>query len=346
MEKKSYEKLNSYLNDIFLTLNIEDQFLIKNIELILNLNDDFLTFISEYELEDYTQENKLTFMDVYLLAREIIASIDHTYLSEYDDLIKSGKLDFGYEGEYVDSEFIHKDNLINICREFNYNDVLSLVHEFMHYTNAKSKMSQNQYLLTEFISIYFEIYALDYLLKMGVSKDEIGIYDRLNWAFEGSDSLFSYELVFLAYEKFGSISEDTVDYLNNYCMFEMPKEYFDEECENLLECIMNKEKKYRVNIRHKKAFEIEEFLYEFCSSFFDDYRYFLGTIMAFYARKNCEMEDIVYLNNHINDDGIGAIDLLEVLKSIGINLEDSKFSNQALNSIENYIDEYSNKKIR
>lgn len=346
MEKKDYRKLNGYLNDIFLALNRNDQFLINNLAPIAYLNDDYLKFMRQHKLSSKTKENKLTYMDVYLLSREIISSIDKSYLPEYDDLIKSGKLDFGYEGEYWDSEFVYKGNLININRKFYYHDVWVLVHEFMHYTNGKEKRSQKRYLLTEFFSIYFEMYAIDYLISRGVPRDEIGIFDRLNWTTRTSRIFESYETIFLAYEKFGDINEETVGYLRKHYFPNISKESFDKQCESLLSYIMKKEEEYRMGIMYEKEFKTEEFIRKFGTPAFSNYRYVLGTLMAFYARSYCKMEDIVFLNNHINDDDIGSLDLLEVLKRIGIDITNPEFIGKAFESIDSYIEQYSNEKNR
>lgn len=340
MEKKDYQKLNNYLNQIFMILSDYDYFLIKNIDKIARLNSKYLSFIEKYDLNSSIKDNKLTYEDVYLIAREIIASIDKSYLNDYDNLIKSGQLDFGYEEEYDDSEFVHEHNLINIRREFNYNDVISLVHEFIHFTNGKAKKSQNRYLLTEFLSIYFEIYALDYLMEQGIPENEVGIYDRLKWTRGSSITLSRYEIIFLAYEKFGNINEETYTYLNKYYLA-MSKEEFDRECQYLLDYIIKKEDEYKTNITFEK-----EFIYDFCSPFFDNYRYFLGTLLAFYSRKYSKIEDIVYLNNHINDCELGEIKLSKVLKKIGIDINDSDFEQQIFDSIDSYIKEYSNEKSR
>ena len=139
MTIEEYNKLNSYLNAIFVILNDYDYFLIKNIFKIGKLNQEYLTTISKYAFPSNTKENNLTFEDVYLITREIISTIDTNYLAEYDKLIEIGILDFGYENEYDDSEFVHGNNLINIRREFNYNDIITLVHEFIHYINGKAK---------------------------------------------------------------------------------------------------------------------------------------------------------------------------------------------------------------
>lgn len=345
MEKKDYEKLNNYLNDIFIILDKYDSFFIRNISALSELNDDFIEFINKYNLEENTEENNLTYEDVYSITRNIIESIEPLYLKDYDNLIKDGKLDFGYENEYDDSCFVHKNSLINIRREFNYNDVIALVHEFIHYTNGKGKKSESRYQLTEFLSIYFEIYALDYLMKQGIERNQISIYDRLKSAINHAKSLYNYEIIFLAYEKFGAINENTITYLNKYYV-DISKEDFEKECKNLLKHIIEQETKYKQSIRYEKEYETEEFIYEFCSPFFSNYRYLLGTLLAYYARAYSKIENIVYLNNHINDFDLCDLPLPVLLNKIGININDKEFKNKVFDSIDSYINEYTNQKSR
>jgi len=343
--KQDYDKLNFYLNDIFAILNKYDRFLTKNIDKIWCLNSNYIMHMKNYELSYKLKENKLTYMEVYLLAREIIESINPTYLDDYDALMESGKLDFGYEDEYDDSSFSCLHNLIDIRREFNYSDVVSLVHEFIHYTNGKNKRSNNRYLLTEFLSIYFEMYAVDYLIEKGIPIDEIGVYDRLVWTNGHSNSLYKYEMIFLAYEKFGCIDESTINYLNKY-FSPISKEVFDIECQDLLQTISKAESNYRMDIMYEKKFDFYDFFCEHCSMFYRNYRYLLGTLLAFYAREYCEIEDIIYLNDHINDDNLGKLKMVDLLKRIGVDIKSSDFIAKSLEGIDNYIKKYCNEKSR
>ena len=98
-----YTKLNYYLNEICNYLKEKDFFLLDNIKNIASLNDKFNNLIYKYDLDYEVKQNHLTFLDVYNLAREIIASIDESYLPIYDELINNGRLDFGYEDDYEGS---------------------------------------------------------------------------------------------------------------------------------------------------------------------------------------------------------------------------------------------------
>ena len=112
--KEIYDKLNYYLNEICKYLEKENAFLLENIYVISRLNDEVLKHIEDYRLDNKTKQNKLTFEDVFLLARKIIASIDKSYLESFDNLIKSGELDFSFESAYEDSVCIsmHRKNQV------------------------------------------------------------------------------------------------------------------------------------------------------------------------------------------------------------------------------------------
>ena len=182
MELKEYSnKLNSYLNDICSYLSKEHPFIMDNIEYICYINDNFCNNIKNINLDNNTKENDLSFEDVYNLAREIIKNIDKNYLDSYDKLIPSGELDFSYNNDYIDSSCtvcLQNDEVIgkyiNINRNFNYEDVTTLVHEFIHYTNFKS-INYNREALTEFLSIYFEMYGYDYLLDNGINSEYLDL---------------------------------------------------------------------------------------------------------------------------------------------------------------------------
>lgn len=327
-----YDKLNYYLNEICNYLEENDSFLLENIEQIARLNDVFLNFIEKYSLEAKTVENHLTSLEVYSLAREIIEKIDENYLLEFDQLISSGELDFSYAKEYNGSQCLRISinnqvkQLININREFNYNDVVVLVHEFIHYTNG-NKRSKNEYYLGEFLSIYFEMYALFDLLNQGINKEEIDYFYRIKSAKRHANGLYHYEVILLAYLKFGNLSDNTVTLLQKY-FCSMKKEDFEKECKELYQILTREEEKIKEN---PKAFG-----YILSDVFINsDYRYLLGTLLAIYALKESNFSDIVYLNHHIHEYEQKTIS--DICLSIGIDLFDQNFLPKLFVSIDECI---------
>lgn len=344
MTEDQYKKLNNYLNDIFLYLEKRDYVLIENINWIGGLNEKFIKFIKNYSLENKVEENTLTFDDVYLLAREIIENINKNYLENFNNLIETGQLDFSYNNDYFDSHYMNENgqDIININRMFNYGDVILLIHEFIHYTNNKEKCSINRYLLTEFLSIYFEIYSINFLIdNKNISKNEIDYFDRLKNTQNQSNRFSWYESVLLAYEKFGNIDKNSIKLLKeNYLNIE--EEQFNKECLIALDNFERFEKKYNKKIKYEKEFNLDVLNSELCVYFSMNYRYIIGTILAFYANKYCKLEDIVYLNDHINDEKYAHMNLYEVLLSIGIDLNSEHFKENTFIGMEEFINNYDN----
>lgn len=335
--KEIYDKLNNYLNDICNYLDEEYPFLLEHIETIRKLNDAFLILLRNYSLDNGTIKNKLTYEDVYNLAREIIKSIDEDYLESFDNLIQSGELDFSYENAYYDSSCVsvYKNgelvkHFININREFNYNDVIMLVHEFIHYI-SKKKDTKNINSLEEFLAIYFELYALDYLIEKGINKEEIDYFARIKVLTNKSSGFSWYELVLLAYIKFGNIDDSTVDLLKQYFL-KIEKKDFEKECRILYRnlCKALEEDKEVIE-------EYPESIGWVLSEAFivSDYKYILGTFLAIYAHKYSNFSDVVNLNNHITEYDNESI--ADICLKIGIDLADEDLPKKLLDSIEEYI---------
>lgn len=338
--KDIYSKLNNYLNDICIYLEEKHSFLLDNIDSIWILNDAFLQNIKSYSLENKTVQNNLTFDDVYLLAREIIETIDKNYLIDFDNLIQSGTLDFSYDNANIDSHYtsmyINNELIpsININREFNYDDVCILIHEFIHYTNGKEKnYSENRNYFTEFLSIYFEIYTIEYLLKKGINKEELDYLSRIKILMHHSKIFNHYEIVLLAFVKFGNLDSYTVSLLQQY-FCNINKELFDKECSTLYKNLCIVEESYKDEIE-----ENPNMLGSILSDAFitTNYRYILGTLLAIYAYKYSNFDDIVYLNNHINDYNDKSV--YDICSSIGIDLKSKDFNEKLFTAINEYMDD-------
>lgn len=337
MMKEIYDKLNYYLNDICNYLENEHSFLLEEIDRIRKLNDAFLRFLENYSLDNKTIQNNLTYEDVYYLAREIIGNIDKNYLESFDNLIQSGELDFSYENDYGDSQCVsmYKNGkvvkqIININRKFNYSDVRILVHEFIHYTNGQ-KQSINRNYFGEFLSIYFEFYAIDYLLKKGINKDEIDYLYRIKNVKRHSTIFYQYEIILLAYTKFGNLDDNTVTLLQKYFL-NIKKEVFEKKCTTLYKnlCIAERKNKDRIkeNPNELGCALAEEFM-----SY--NYKYILGTFLAVYAHKYSDFNDIVNLNNHIHEFNDKTV--YDICYGIGIDLNAEDFSQKLFDSMDEYI---------
>lgn len=333
MTKEEYKKLNDYLNDIFLSLEENDSFLLRNIRAVIAYNNDFINIIRKNKIKENVVSNHLTFDDVTNLTNEIMSSISPKYSHICDDMIKNGTIDFAYNNEYKGSYFLHRDcdiNEINIKRVFNYDDVITLIHELIHYTNHSKNKNNINHLLGEFLSIYFELYATKYLLNKGILESEISKYDRLKSSYRCATSILDYEFIFLAYEKFGNIDKNTSTLIKDYIMG-MKEEYFERDCRDFLKRNTMIIEKMKENLIPDIENKDDLYKYEYGSS----YRYVLGSMYAFYALENCELEDMVKLNENINN----FDNLYEAFKSIGIDVTSQNTLEMVLSSIEKYINE-------
>lgn len=335
MKKEDYQKLNYYLNGCFKELEKDDSFLLRNIHPLAKLSDNYILLVNNYNLETFTNQNNLTFNDIYLLAREIIKSIDTSYLKYYDQMLENGQLDFSYNLEYFDSQFVfnHKSGtrLININRTFNYIDVVTLIHEFMHYMNGlESTFSNNRYILTEAISIYFEEYARLYLLNKGVSKEELFFDKRIINTKKAASNFNWYSLILLAYENYGNIDEDTYKLLNSY-VCEITKEEFEEECIKALNFCEKEHEKYKFEYKMTSndinMNNFEEKLFEHLTMFLNySYRYIFGTYIAYYALEHSSKEKMVYLCNHINEHPYSMMNVFDILTEADIDVDEIDIS--------------------
>lgn len=341
MEKDEIKELNRYLNEMFIYLEQCDALLLRQARYIGWLNAKYKKRVQDKIKDIELEENHLTYEEVYQLARNIINEIDPKYLTEYDQLIESGKLDFDYEQEIDDSvmRIIRNGNnttkLIDVRREFNCNDVLSLIHEFFHYTNRKKEFSNVRYYFTEFLSIYFELYAIDYLLKQNINGKELGLFDRLQNTYQLSKRMNIYVVVLLAYEKFGEIDENTLPLLQQNFL-QTDNESWKDICHTTYKNLRKVEKDNQYILENDPK-RLGQLLGE--NYYSSDYRYLLGTILAFYARKYSNLKDVVYLNDHINECQDKSI--LKICLSIGIDLNAQDFEEKALEAIDEKIEEYS-----
>ena len=348
MSTEQYQKLNDYLNIIFKTLEIRDSFLVNNLEALCDASEQFICLMEQYRLEEKCIVNNLTWEDVYLIARRIILNIHPDYLRWYDDLIRDGTLDFNYQKDDSSSCCISetKKVLINIKRRFNYTDVALLLHEFIHYTNRKLEgMTINRHLLTEFLSIYFEIYAEKYLIaNYGVSKDSLEIYDRLNYCKKCASIIQNFSGPLYAYLHSGDLDENSYQFINEYFVSET-KEAFERKCHNLFIDMDSCDKKYRMRILYEKEYSEAEFGKFLVRELKIDssYLYLFGTLLAYYAINYVPVCDIVRLNDFINSFESSKSFILDLLSTIKIDLNNNAIG-IALQCIQKELDD--KKKIR
>lgn len=358
MKKEDYKRLNDYLNDTFIYLSGYDRFFIQNMQSIFILNNMLYGKLKDIDLEHKFYKNNLTFEDVFELARNEIEKINPNYLKEFDKLIDSGRLglfkqkeninikevdDYEKISEIENNEeetrydsvcsYTEDDYFIDLAREYNYNDVLMLIHEFIHSTNSSENMGEYRYILTEFFSIYFEMYAQRNLLESGINSSELDIFDRIKDTGKISKEMNEYDLVFISYNLFGNIKENSYEDLEKYHIVSSTKKEFECACVRLLKYFDYQKIQYN---NESKEFNLHD--YRKCISilFSSGYRYLLGTLFSCYLLENENKDKIVWLNDHINDEKMKNMNLIDVLKMIDIDLTDENINEKLVDSAQNY----------
>ena len=335
MTEEMYNRLNDYLNDIFIELDKKDKIFVDNLKSIVILN----TIIDKLFNGCITSEckvNNLSFNDVFLLGREIIEYINPKYLEEYDELISSGKLEFNYDGN-CESAVYYKLNsdikFIYIERHFNYEDVITLIHEFIHYSELKekNKTTYNREFLTEFIAIYFEKIAEKYLIEeKNVPIDEISLNLREISLYRHNREFYEYSVILLAYEKFGNINENTTNDLDKLLKFK--DNSFEREC---IELLQKFDKINETNNEKDSVIKMTKLVNY-------NYKYIVGTFLAHYALEHSKIEDMVKLNDNINTEEYTNLSVEEILNTVGIKINEEMI-NQTVDIIKNSIHHYEGK---
>ncbi len=368
MKKEDYKRLNDYLNDTFIYLSGYDRFFIQNMQSIFILNNMLYGKLKDIDLEHKFYKNNLTFEDVFELARNEIEKINPNYLKEFDKLIDSGRLglfkqkeninikevdDYEKISEIENNEeetrydsvcsYTEDDYFIDLAREYNYNDVLMLIHEFIHSTNSSENMGEYRYILTEFFSIYFEMYAQRNLLESGINSSELDIFDRIKDTGKISKEMNEYDLVFISYNLFGNIKENSYEDLEKYHIVSSTKKEFECACVRLLKYFDYQKIQYN---NESKEFNLHD--YRKCISilFSSGYRYLLGTLFSCYLLENENKDKIVWLNDHINDEKMKNMNLIDVLKMIGIDLTDENIDEKLVDSAQNYYENLSKYSVK
>ena len=204
--------------------------------------------------------------------------------------------------------------------------------------------SFNWYIFTEFISIYFEEYAKRYLLNKGIFKDSLNLNLRISNTLICASDIVSYSRIIFAYEKIGKIDRNSYEFLNEY-FASTEKNIFENECEMFLQKIQKIENEYKMSILYEKKFSEKELYIKICKRLSGEYRYILGTVLAYYALEHCNKEDIVYLSWHINDEEFRNISFFECLNKIGIS-SDIITINDCTDAVKKVLENNSHKKDR
>ena len=336
MKKNDYIKLNKYLNDIFNYLEKSDKYLFICLNDIYNISKHINDKFSDLYFDEDEITNNLSFIDVIYHVENIIKYIDSKYIPIFRNVINNGELNFSYNKEEEGNYFLNKDDvgIINIDREYNYQDVINLSHEFGHYLCNKGKeQTELGYLLDEFIGRYFEIQAVNYLINNGFKENEIKASYYLEYLFDNNYEFMNYYPLLLMYYNFGSIDNDSKNLFIKY-FYNINLKKFDEMCLEKLDLLEYIKKEFIKECDCNGVIMNEEdIIYEISKVFSEDYRYILGTVLALYP---LDKKDIIDFVDNINTKKYENTNLFEIFKKLNIDIRDDSFKKSIDNSIKEY----------
>ena len=272
-----------------------------------------LTKLTEEEINSYICEilkevdPSLEWLNIYLKAKKEgkIININNYSKEELEKIrikLKLDKIPSDSNCVIIDDEnyylFLKLNNTLH--------DVISIIHELIHFIIVEYNIDLPP-ILSEFFSIFYEIYTLSYLQKQGFDINELfAIYQKIRIIDLSLISLtftplYNYLEVLVKKRKI-SINEDI--------------KYYEDVLEWLKRInqlpIKNNETQ-PIDLAYMKCDKYINFLLD--DEFYDLYPYVVGSVLAFEAMKKCNKDLLNKIRSFINPTSI--IDPYEVFSVSG-----------------------------
>ena len=338
--EKQYENLNNYYNDLCLGLSINDGFFLNNIQSLGFVSFNVSNILEHVNLKQKIIKDNLSFLEIFDKSKEIIKQIEPKYLEDFNKIMSKGILEVNYD--ILDIPFEERNmgcscftsdlnndkekGIIKIDDSFNYNTIPSLIHEFFHKTNESKNKAR--YLLSEYISVYFEIYTYELLKKQGISLNQLNLNYRLFALKDCCEFIEDKGFYLYTFDQLGNYKEDTYKYIN---YSNIPENILKEELLLELNWFEQMEEIYNNNKKIKDSFS--ESKYYIMNQYSNDYRYLLGALLAYYSLYNLTKDDVLKLNEALINNK--EITFEEALKIINITIDDNTI-NKCIESIKRY----------
>ena len=331
-DKCSYDVLSDLLWVMLIKLkDYEDKFMFYNFPVMIDLMYDFLESCkidNQYNVKDFT---KLTDEQIDKYICEILKKIDPTYdwLGIYETAKNDGKVLYlnNFNKEQLEElrtklsleEILVGNNCIalndgNCYLALTYNntvqDIINTIHELIHYI-VKTNKVETPPILSEFFSIFYELYTIYYLKEQGFSINELfTIYQKIRIADLALISLtfkpLYHYFTLLAKNRKISINDDL--------------KHYEELLESLKKVgkIPNKYKNMQpIDLAYKKCDEYIKFLLD--EEFYKMYPYIIGSYLTFEAFQKFNDKMLNNIRSFISTSG--TIDPYDVFEIIGCDVE-------------------------
>ena len=131
-----------------------------------------VTDIEEYQLE-------LDYLSIIEICNEILMSLDSKLCDKFNKRISDGTIDFKCDS-ITSMSIVDKKINITINKTSTIEDVLGLIHEFFHSIHIEKydndMQNQEWYFFTEAIAMTGELYAILYMYKNNILKEDLNSY--------------------------------------------------------------------------------------------------------------------------------------------------------------------------
>lgn len=332
-EKKVFEdeeNINAAIKYLF------DNGLGNNYVKLFYIGNNYMNFIDEQKIvSKNNKKTKISKEDMINYSKKVLESLDENLLDGINNfnlsgsIIYSNKIKRALTRNKISNMSIRKLNnknqrklkyTININEEITYETIKTFIHEYMHYISGNNvpkneyggltiyKKNINEQKYGEFISIYFEEYAKDYMVNnFNINNDEFDSTFRLTDT-KLQNHYRSIYLPFAIYYNYGKydyknykefVEENDVNLNPSYEGFSKNKKVFLKSFSEVITLSLKYikidiEKPNLYNNRNKDSFNklLVEGLYK--------NNYVLGTLLAFYVKDKITPKEMLEFARIIN----------------------------------------------
>lgn len=322
MTKEEYEKINEYIKDNIDRLYKPNFFAVRNSFTLFYLYKDFLTVRPKEKIRINDEWQKIDFLSNVNYANSFLKQ--YNLDNKLNELLNNGTIDIidikeSYEDDYKDIDYYCNqsgENKAEIVSSHygTIEDSRTLIHEFFHYLNLAPKITESRYILTEFVSIYFEFKYIEYLKDLNFDKhDLLKCYEmRFKDSYKICKEKNIMMLLIGIYDRYNDINQKNILEFDNILNI------------NLIEKDISK-------LDLNKNLNL------------NNYRYVLGTLLATYAlNNNIDPLNIIRLSNKLNDDS----SVFELLEEIEIPLDNDILIKNAQSYLDKMINELTKEKSK
>lgn len=159
------------------------------------------------------------------LVREFLGMLGEDYLIKFNNALNDGTFDIFHidsvnEGQDRSTDpKVNEEGHNNINQPINYTilDGITIVHEFLHFTNS-DKESMVRDVFTELISCYMELRYCIFLSEKGYNVDNYykTLYGRLENTFDAANNVALSGSILDIYHNTGSITIDNIEFMDEH----------------------------------------------------------------------------------------------------------------------------------